>query len=131
MRLSIERRIPIVNATTTAAPGWPYGGTLAGVKTTSVGERIRAALPDAKPSVALEKTVRAWLLADQDFNVWFLETTKGALDDSKLMALLGGYGDDQDAVGLAWADFESSRDEAALTAVLARSTEVMAALKQK
>jgi hypothetical protein len=101
------------------------------VKTTSVGERIRAALPDAKPSAALEKTVRDWLLADQDFNVWFLETTKGTLDDSKLMALLSGYGDDQDAVGSAWAAFESDRDEAALSAVLARSTEVMATLKQK
>jgi hypothetical protein len=101
------------------------------VKTTSVGEKIRAALPDAKASVPLEKTVRDWLLADQDFNVWFLETTKGTLDDSKLMALLGGYGDDQDAVGRAWDAFESDRDEAALSAVLARSTEVMAALKLK
>ncbi|MDB4933574.1 MAG: hypothetical protein JWP87_546 [Labilithrix sp.] len=101
------------------------------MKTTSVGERIRAALPDAKASVTLEKTVRDWLLADQDFNVWFLETTKGTLDDSKLMALLGGYGDDQDAVGRAWDTFESDRDEAALTKVLATSTEVMAALKLK
>jgi len=52
------------------------------VKTTSVGERLRGALPDSKPSIALEKTVRDWLVADQEFNVWFLETTKGALDDA-------------------------------------------------
>lgn len=101
------------------------------MKTTSVGEKIRAALPDAKASPALDKTVRAWLASDADFNVWFLETTKGALDDAKLMALLSGYGDDQDAVGGAWDDFERTRDEAALTSVLAASTTVMAALKQK
>jgi hypothetical protein len=101
------------------------------VTTTSVGERIRAALPDAKASAPLEKTVRDWLACDADFNVWFLETTKGALDDAKLMALLSGYGDDQDAVGGAWDDFERTRDEAALTAVLAASTKAMAALKQK
>jgi len=105
--------------------------TFGAVKTTSVGERIRAALPDAKPSATLEKTVREWLVADADFNVWFLETTKGALDDAKLMALLSGYGDDQDAVGGAWDDFERTRDEAALTSVLAASTKTMAALKLK
>ena len=101
------------------------------MKTTSVGEKIRAALPDAKASAELEKTVREWLSADADFNVWFLETTKGALDDAKLMALLSGYGDDQDEVAGAWDDFERTRDEAALTGVLAASTKVMAALKLK
>lgn len=99
--------------------------------TTSVGEKIRAALPDAGASVTLERTVRDWLLADQEFNVWFLETTKGALDDATLMALLGGYGDDQDAVGRSWEAFERDRDEAALTLALAASTRVMDALKQK
>jgi hypothetical protein len=99
--------------------------------TTSVGEKIRAALPDAKASVTLEKTVRDWLAADQDFNVWFLETTKGALDDATLMGLLSGYGDDQDAVGRAWEAYEADRDEAALTRALAASTEAMRALKQK
>ncbi|MEA2746259.1 MAG: hypothetical protein QOI41_402 [Myxococcales bacterium] len=101
------------------------------VKTTSVGDKIRAALPDVKASADLQKTVRDWLVADGDFNVWFLETTKGALDDAKLMALLSGYGDDQDAVSGAWDDFERTRDEAALTEVLAASTKVMAALKLK
>lgn len=83
------------------------------MKTTSVGERIRATLPDAKPSASIERTVRDWLLADEDFNVWFLETTKGTLDDAKLMALLGGYGEDQDEVGRAWDAFEIDRDEGA------------------
>lgn len=101
------------------------------MKTTSVGERIRAALPDSKASVALEKTVRDWLVADQEFNVWFLETTKGALDDATLMSLLSGYGDDQDAVGRAWEAFEIDRDEAALTRALAASTEAMSGLKHK
>lgn len=99
--------------------------------TTSVGEKIRAALPDSKASVALEKIVRDWLLADQAFNVWFLETTKGALDDATLMALLSGYGDDQDAVARAWTAFEVDRDEAALTRALAISTDAMRALEQK
>jgi hypothetical protein len=101
------------------------------VKTTSVGERIREALADAKASVALEKAVGEWLAFDRDFNVWFLETTKGALDDAKLMALLGGYGEDQDEVGRAWDAFENDRDEQALERVLSASTERMAALKQK
>ena len=102
------------------------------MKTRSVGERIRDALSDAKASATLEKSVRDWLVDDQDFNHWFLETTKGALDDAKLMALLGGYGDDQDAVGSAWdAFFELDHDEAALTRALKLSTERMAALKLK
>ena len=101
------------------------------VKTTSVGEKIRAALPDVKAGADLEKIVREWLSADADFNVWFLETTKGALDDATLMALLSSYGDDQDAIAGAWDDFERTRDEAALTEVLAASTKVMAALKLK
>lgn len=71
------------------------------MKTTSVGEKIRAALPDVKAGADLEKIVREWLSADADFNVWFLETTKG------------------------------TRDEAALTEVLAASTKAMAALKLK
>lgn len=99
--------------------------------TTSVGEKIRAALPDARASVTLEKTVHEWLLADQDFNHWFLETTKGALDDATLMALLSGYGEDQEAVERAWRAFEVDRDEAALTRALAASAEVMGALKHK
>jgi hypothetical protein len=99
--------------------------------TTSVGEKIRAALPDARASVTLEKVVHDWLLADQDFNVWFLETTKGALDDATLMALLSGYGDDQEAVGRAWEAFEADRDEVALTRALAASTDAMSALKHK
>ena len=101
------------------------------MRTTSVGDRIRAELADAKPSTALEKAVRDWLLADQEFNVWFLETTKGALDDAKLTSLLTGYGDDQDAVERAWKDFDATRDEAALTRALAISTDQLAALKAK
>ena len=101
------------------------------MKTRSVGERIRDGLPDAKPSAALDKSIRGWLVDDQNFNVWFLETTKGALDDAKLMALLGGYGDDQEAVGDAWDTFERDHDEAALAAVLKLSTQRMAALKLK
>lgn len=101
------------------------------MQTRSVGERIRGALSDAKPSTTLEQRIRDWLVDDQEFNVWFLETTKGALDDAKLMALLGGYGEDQDAVGDAWDTFERDHDEAALTEVLKLSTQRMAALKLK
>jgi len=101
------------------------------VRGTSVGEKIRVELADVRPSAELESVVRAWLASDQDFNAWFLETTKGAIDDSSLMALLTGYGSDQDAVERAWERFSFDRDEVALTKVLAASTEQMSALKQK
>jgi hypothetical protein len=101
------------------------------VKSRSVGERIRDTLPDFKASARLEKTAREWLLSDGEFNVWFLETTKGALDDAKLMALLAGYGDDQDSVGRAWDAFEVDRDEIALERELSASMQRMAVLKQK
>ena len=55
---------------------------------------------------------------------------KGALDDATLMALLGGYGDDQDAVERAWEAWERDRDEVALTAAIGASTRAMDALKQ-
>ena len=47
------------------------------------------------------------------------------------MALLGGYGDDQDAGGDTWDTFERDHDEAALTEVLKLSTQRMASLKLK
>ena len=47
------------------------------------------------------------------------------------MALLGGYGEDQDSVSHAWDSFERDRDEAALTRELAESTIRLSALKTK
>ena len=101
------------------------------MRTTAVAEKIRHELSDAKPDPSLEATIRKWLQADSDFNVWFLETTKGKLDDSSLLALVEGYGQDQDAVERAWDDFRDGPDPSELGAVLERSIERMTALKNK
>ncbi len=83
------------------------------------------------PSPSAEKAIREWLLADADFNVWFLETTKGSLDDATLMALLGDYGDDQDAVEHAWKAFLVDHDDATLIRELGQSMRAMTTLKHK
>ncbi len=102
------------------------------VRTTAVSQKIRREIADAKLDTPLEATVRKWLVADEDFNLWFLETTKGKLDDSSLLALVEGYGNDQDAVERAWDDFRDKRiDEAVLTVRLETSITTMKALKEK
>jgi hypothetical protein len=102
------------------------------MRTTAVAQKIRRDLPDARVPQELESVVRKWLVADDDFNLWFLETTKGKLDDSSLLALVEGYGDDQDEVERAWDDFRDKRiDEAVLTVRLETSITTMNSLKEK
>jgi hypothetical protein len=102
------------------------------VRTTAVSQKIRRELPDARLEADVETVVRKWLVADDDFNLWFLETTKGKLDDTSLLALVEGYGHDQDAVEGAWDDFRDRRiDEAVLTVRLETSITTMNALKEK
>ena len=102
------------------------------MRTTAVAQKIRRELPDAKPEQPLEATIRKWLVADDDFNLWFLETTKGKLDDSSLLALVEGYGNDQDSVERAWDDFrDKTIDGAVLTVRLETSIAAMQALKEK
>src|SRR6478672_12425973 len=102
------------------------------MRTTAVAQKIRRDLPDAKVEQPLEATIRKWLVADDDFNLWFLETTKGKLDDTSLLALVEGYGNDQDAVERAWEDFRDRRIDSAVLAVrLETSITTMTALKDK
>jgi hypothetical protein len=104
------------------------------MRTKAVAQKIRHELSDAKieRGGALDAAVRRWLEADGDFNLWFLETTKGALADSALLALVEGYGGDQDDVERAWDDFRDLGGEpAALVEVLERSMQRMAKLKEK
>ena len=102
------------------------------MRTTAVAQKIRRELPDAKAEQPLEATIRKWLVADDDFNLWFLETTKGKLDDSSLLALVEGYGNDQDAVERAWDDYrDRTIDDAVLIVRLETSIAAMQALKEK
>jgi hypothetical protein len=105
------------------------------VRKTAVAEKIRSELSEAKVDVPLGATIKKWLEADADFNRWFLETTKGKLDDTSLLALVEGYGGDQDDVEKAWGDYcnpgPGGGDADVLTDILEQSIERMAALKDK
>ncbi|MCA9589823.1 MAG: hypothetical protein KC657_31180 [Myxococcales bacterium] len=98
---------------------------------TALSDRIRNEIEDLKLDGDIRRELEAWLHADREFNVWFLETTKGKLDDDALMGLLEGYREDQEAVESAWADFWKDRDEAALTACLVRSRAKMVELQER
>ncbi len=97
--------------------------------TTSFAERISSELSD----YALEKDVRAhidaWLKADKEFNTWFLVTTKRALADDELMALLDGYRESQEIVEAAWSDFTDKKDGTALVAGITQSIHRMKLLQ--
>lgn len=81
---------------------------------TSIAERIRSEIADRKVSPELRARVDEWLKADKEFNVWFLDTTKRALADDELMALLDGYRESQEIVEEAWADFQENKNETML-----------------
>ena len=97
----------------------------------SIADDIREALPvlDLEPDT--KKAVEGWLVADRDFNVWFLETTKRALADDELMDLLGGYGESQETVSAAWASFRKEPDASKLRASIATSIAQMQAIMNK
>ena len=101
------------------------------MRQTATAERIKRELGDIEISSAIDAALKAWFDADQDFNVWFLETTKGALDDAKLLGLVEGYGGDQDDVENAWDEYVKRRLEPPFTLALERSVSRMAALKLK
>lgn len=101
------------------------------MRQTATAERIKRELSDVEVSRDIDAALKEWFEADADFNVWFLETTKGQLDDAKLLGLVEGYGGDQDDVENAWDAWVKKRDDAAFIAVLSRSIEVMEALKLK
>lgn len=103
--------------------------------TKSLAVRIREDLEDRADVVAepARAAVSEWLAADDAFNHWFLETTKGAVDDDTLMALLGGYGETQDPVEEAWRAIveDGGRDEAALLAAIEASKAKLAQLQKR
>lgn len=98
---------------------------------TAISKRIRDELCEVRAEADLEKTIRRWLVADDDFNLWFLETTKGRLDDQDLLDLMDGYGRDQEAVESAWERFRGTKDALHLVTTLEASLSWMEALKIK
>ena len=97
----------------------------------SIADTIR----DDITAVALDGDTRAavdqWLAADREFNSWFLGTTKRALGDDELMALLDGYREAQETVEDAWAAFRDEPNTSALRASLAISLGRIHGLMQK
>jgi len=97
----------------------------------AIGKRIRDELSEVTVEAEVEKTIRRWIAADDDFNVWFLETTKGKLDDQDLLDLMDGYGSDQESVEEAWHRFRGTKDASHLVATLEASLLKMDALKKR
>lgn len=97
----------------------------------SIAEEMREALPGLTVDADTRQAVETWLVADRDFNVWFLETTKRALADDELMDLLGGYGEAQETVSSAWKSFRDEPNVSKLHASLAISIARMQALMNK
>lgn len=95
----------------------------------ALSDRIRNEMSDLDLGADARKAVEAWLAADREFNMWFLETTKGKLDDDALMGLLEGYREDQESVEEAWGAFVDARDLSALATVLEASVARMTALQ--
>lgn len=109
--------------------GQVLGGYHSPVIPTALSDRIRNEMSDLDLGADARKALEAWLAADREFNVWFLETTKGKLDDDALMGLLEGYREDQETVEEAWGSFVGARDLQALTAVLEASAARMTDLQ--
>ena len=100
--------------------------------TRSVAETIREDLPSLSLDAETRSFVERWLATDGEFNVWFLVTTKRALADDELLALLDGYRDAQETAEDAWRSFVGQKgDTAALRTGLAASLATMTALMKK
>jgi hypothetical protein len=97
----------------------------------SIADDIRDALPTLDADADTKAAIESWLLADKEFNVWFLETTKGALADDDLMNLLAGYGDSQETVTSAWTAFRHDSDATKLRTGVTLSIARMQALMTK
>lgn len=74
----------------------------------SFAERLERDIADRAPDDEIKTQLAAWLKADKDFNLWFLATTKRALRDEELSALLDGYQHAQEIVETAWKALEKS-----------------------
>jgi hypothetical protein len=98
---------------------------------TSVAERIQSEMDDQEVSPELRVRIAEWLKADEEFNVWFLVTTKRALADDELMALLDGYRESQEIVERGWEDFQLKKDATRLVESLAQSIHRMRLLQSE
>lgn len=96
----------------------------------SFAERLERDLADTKLTAEARAAIDGWLKADREFNVWFLVTTKRALKDAELSALLDGYQESQEIAETAWKRFEKSADAALLVDGLDRSTARMQQLRE-
>lgn len=99
--------------------------------TTSFAERIRSEIADDASNISqeLRAQIDEWLKADHEFNVWFLMTTKRALADDELMALLDGYRESQELVEEAWDDFKETKNATMLLEGLVQSVHRMKLLR--
>lgn len=98
---------------------------------TSVAERIRSEIADQRFDEELRAHLEEWLRADQEFNVWFLVTTKRALADEELMQLLDGYRESQEIVEDAWANFQDNKDATMLIEAITQSIHRMKLLQSE
>lgn len=99
--------------------------------TTSFAEKIRSELSDYEVDKDVRAHIDEWLKADKDFNTWFLVTTKRALADDELMALLDGYRESQEIVERAWEDFTEKRDGMMLVEGITQSIHRMKLLQDR
>lgn len=97
----------------------------------SLAERIRSELVERQIDAELRSHIEQWLRADKDFNVWFLVTTKRALADDELMALLDGYRESQDIMEVAWERFLAKRDDTILIEGITQSIHRMDLLRDR
>lgn len=99
--------------------------------TTSFAERIRGELSDYEIEGDTRAQIDEWLKTDKDFNTWFLVTTKRALADDELMALLDGYRESQEIIEQAWDDFTDKRDGMMLREAITQSIHRMKLLQDE
>lgn len=97
--------------------------------TQSFAERIRSELADHPIDAELRARIDEWLKADKEFNVWFLVTTKRALADDELMALLDGYRESQEIIEDAWETFTEQKDSVMLLEGITQSIHRMQLLR--
>ena len=98
---------------------------------TAIAETIKKEMDEVRLDADVSAALKDWLLADREFNVWFLETTKGKMDDEALMSLLSGYSEDQDSVTDGWKSYRDDHNGPQLIAILARSQATMDRLQGK
>lgn len=99
--------------------------------TRSFAERIQSELSDYEIDKDVRAQIDEWLKADSDFNTWFLVTTKRALADDELMALLDGYRESQEIVEQAWEQFTEKKDATMLTEGITQSIHRMKLLQEE